>query len=96
MIISGGVNIHPQEIENELIVHPKVDDVAVIGVPHAEFGEEVKAVVQPVAGVEGDGALAEELIAYARECCRRTSARAPSTSSASSRASPPESSTSGC
>jgi len=47
MIISGGVNIYPQEIENELIMHPKVEDVAVIGVPHPEFGEEVKAVVLP-------------------------------------------------
>lgn len=67
MIISGGVNIYPQEIENELITHPKVEDVAVVGVPHAEFGEEVKAVVQPVAGVEGDAALAEELMAWARQ-----------------------------
>jgi long-chain acyl-CoA synthetase len=67
MIISGGVNIYPQEIENELIMHPKVEDVAVIGVPHPELGEEVKAIVQPVAGVNADQALAEELIAYARE-----------------------------
>ena len=67
MIISGGVNIYPQEIENELIVHPKVADVAVIGVPHPEFGEEVKAVVQPMPGVDADEALAEELIAYSRE-----------------------------
>jgi acyl-CoA synthetase (AMP-forming)/AMP-acid ligase II len=67
MIISGGVNIYPQEIENELILHPKVEDVAVVGVPHPEFGEEVKAVVQPVAGVNADPALAEELLAYARE-----------------------------
>lgn len=67
MIISGGVNIYPQEIENELIVHPKVADVAVIGVPHPEFGEEVKAIVQPMPGVDADEALAEELMAYARE-----------------------------
>jgi long-chain acyl-CoA synthetase len=67
MIISGGVNIYPQEIENELIMHSKVDDVAVVGVPHAEFGEEVKAVVQLVEGVAPDSALAEELIAFARE-----------------------------
>ncbi len=67
MIISGGVNIYPQEIENELIMHPKVEDVAVIGVPNAEFGEEVKAVVQPVAGVEADAALADELLAFAGE-----------------------------
>ncbi len=67
MIISGGVNIYPQEIENELIMHPKVEDVAVIGVPHPEFGEEVKAVVQPVTGANADEALAEELMAYARK-----------------------------
>ena len=67
MIISGGVNIYPQEIENELIMHPKVEDVAVVGVPHPEFGEEVKAVVQPAAGVNADEALAEELMAFARE-----------------------------
>ena len=67
MIISGGVNIYPQEIENELIMHPKVEDVAVIGVPNSEFGEEVKAVVQTIAGVEADSALAVELIAFARE-----------------------------
>jgi len=67
MIISGGVNIYPQEIENELIMHPKIEDVAVIGVPHPEFGEEVKAVVQPVAGANADGSLADELLAFARE-----------------------------
>jgi acyl-CoA synthetase (AMP-forming)/AMP-acid ligase II len=66
MIISGGVNIYPQEVENELIMHPKVEDVAVIGVPNSEFGEEVKAIVQPAAGVSADAALAEELIAYTR------------------------------
>ena len=48
MIISGGVNIYPQEAENILINHPSVVDVAVFGVPNDEFGEEVKAVVQPV------------------------------------------------
>ena len=47
MIISGGVNIYPQEIENLLITHPKVADVAVVGAPHEEMGEEVVAVVQP-------------------------------------------------
>ena len=67
MIISGGVNIYPQEIEDALIVHPKVMDVAVIGVPHPEMGEEVKAVVQPVAGVATGADLETELIAYARE-----------------------------
>jgi fatty-acyl-CoA synthase len=65
MIISGGVNVYFQEIENELIMHPRVEDVAVTGVPHPEFGEEVKAIAQPVLGVNADEALAEELIAYA-------------------------------
>ena len=50
MIISGGVNIYPQEAENVLVTHPKVADVAVFGVPDEDFGEEVKAVVQPVDG----------------------------------------------
>ena len=67
MIISGGVNIYPQEIEDALVLHPKIADVAVIGVPNPEMGEEVKAVVQPAAGVAGDDALAAELIAYARQ-----------------------------
>lgn len=64
MIISGGVNIYPQETENVLITHPKVADCAVIGVPDPDFGEAVKAVVQPVAGIPGDAALAEELMAF--------------------------------
>ena len=52
MIISGGVNIYPQECENLLITHPKIADAAVFGVPNADLGEEVKAVVQPMPGVE--------------------------------------------
>ncbi|MDP6375996.1 MAG: AMP-binding protein [Pseudomonadales bacterium] len=67
MIISGGVNIYPQEIEDALIMHDKVADVAVIGVPNEEMGEEVKAVVQVVTGIERDDQLAEELLAYARK-----------------------------
>jgi fatty-acyl-CoA synthase len=67
MIISGGVNIYPQEIEDALVMHPKVADVAVFGVPHPDLGEEVKAVVQPAPGVIADDALAEELLAYARD-----------------------------
>ncbi|MGU3587420.1 acyl-CoA synthetase [Rhodococcus sp. C26F] len=67
MIISGGVNIYPQEIENALIEHPKVLDAGVIGVPDAEMGEIVTAVVQPTAGIAGDDALAEELTAHLRE-----------------------------
>ena len=70
MIISGGVNIYPQEAENPLITHPKVLDCAVIGVPNEDFGEEVKAVVQPrdMAEVAGPGAkeLETELIAFCR------------------------------
>jgi fatty-acyl-CoA synthase/long-chain acyl-CoA synthetase len=67
MIISGGVNIYPQETENLLVTHPKVLDAAVIGVPDEDLGEEVKAVVQPVDGVVGDEALERELIAFCRE-----------------------------
>ena len=67
MIISGGVNIYPQEIEDCLVLHPKVGDVAVFGVPNDDFGEEVKAVVETVGGVEGSQALATELLAYCRE-----------------------------
>lgn len=66
MIISGGVNIYPQEAENVLITHPAVADVAVFGIPNEEFGEEVKAVVQPVSMAAASPLLAEELIAYAR------------------------------
>lgn len=66
MIISGGVNIYPQAIEDALIMHPSVADVAVIGVPNADMGEEVKAVVEPAVGVVPEGALADELIAFAR------------------------------
>jgi long-chain acyl-CoA synthetase len=67
MIISGGVNIYPQEAENVLITHPKVTDVAVFGVPNEEFGEEVKAVVQPKDMRDAGPELAEELMAYCRE-----------------------------
>ena len=66
MIISGGVNIYPQETENLLITHPKVVDVAVIGVPNDEFGEEVKAVVQPMDMSQAGPALAEELLEFCR------------------------------
>ena len=66
MIISGGVNIYPQEIENHLVTHPKVTDVAVIGGPHEEMGEEVIAVVQPADMSEAGDELAAELTAYCR------------------------------
>jgi len=64
MIISGGVNIYPQECENLLITHPRVADAAVFGVPNEDLGEEVKAVVQPMPGVLADEAFANELIAF--------------------------------
>ncbi len=67
MIISGGVNIYPQEAENLLVTHPKVLDVAVFGVPNEEFGEEVKAVVQPRDMAHAGMALEQELIAFCRE-----------------------------
>ncbi|MCV7151682.1 acyl-CoA synthetase [Mycolicibacterium pyrenivorans] len=66
MIISGGVNIYPREAEDVLILHPAVADVAVFGVPHPEFGEEVKAAVQLTASATATPALAEELIEFAR------------------------------
>jgi long-chain acyl-CoA synthetase len=66
MIVSGGVNIYPQEAENLLIMHPKLVDAAVFGVPNDEFGEEVKAVVQPVDGIEPGPDLEAELLAYCR------------------------------
>jgi len=77
MIISGGVNIYPQECENLLITHPKVADAAVFGVPNADLGEEVKAVVQAMPGVETGPDLECELMAFcgqhlARQKCPRS------------------------
>lgn len=67
MIISGGVNVYPQECENLLITHPKVADAAVFGVPNVDLGEEVKAVVQVMPDVEPGEALEAELIAFCHE-----------------------------
>jgi long-chain acyl-CoA synthetase len=67
MIISGGVNIYPAEIESVLMTHPKIADAAVFGIPHDDWGEEVKAVIEPKAGIEPDDALREELAAFCRE-----------------------------
>ncbi len=67
MIISGGVNIYPKETEDALIMHPKVADVAVFGVPHPEMGEEVKAVVQPANISDIGEDLEAELIAFCKE-----------------------------
>ena len=66
MIISGGVNIYPQETENLLAMHPEVADAAVIGVPHPEMGEEVKAVIQPKNWDDAGPELAARLIDYCR------------------------------
>ena len=71
MIISGGVNIYPQEAENILINHPLVTDVAVFGVPNDEFGEEVKAVVQPVS-MPKNSAEAAELERVLKAFCRES------------------------
>lgn len=67
MIITGGVNVYPQEAENVLAMHDTVADVAVFGVPDEDFGEAVKAVVQPADGVSGSAELEAQLIAYCRE-----------------------------
>jgi len=67
LIISGGVNIYPAEIDAVLLQHPAVGDVATIGIPDEEWGEAVKAVVQPAEGVEPSDALAAELLAFCRE-----------------------------
>ena len=67
MIITGGVNVYPQETENLLITHPKVSDCAVIGVPNEEFGEEVKAVIEPIEWSERGENLEEELINFCKE-----------------------------
>ena len=67
MIISGGVNIYPQETENLLITHPKVLDAAVFGVPNEDLGEEVKAVVQLVDGIIPGDKIIEELMEFCRK-----------------------------
>ncbi len=67
MIISGGVNIYPQEVENLLVSHPKIFDVAVVGVPDPEFGEAVKAVVQAMDPSQAGAALEAELLSYCRD-----------------------------
>jgi long-chain acyl-CoA synthetase len=64
MIISGGANIYPAEIEGAIHMHPKVADVAVFGIPHDDWGEEVKAVVEPKEGVVGDAALEADILAF--------------------------------
>ena len=97
MIISGGVNIYPQEAENVLAGHPAVADVAVIGVPDAEMGEAVKAVVKLAdPGRRGPRARSRAARLLPLGSWPPTSARAPSTSSTSSLVTTTASSTSGC
>jgi long-chain acyl-CoA synthetase len=67
MIISGGVNIYPAEIEGVFLTHPKVGDVAVFGIPHPDWGEEIKAVIEPASGVEPSEELTRELLDFASE-----------------------------
>jgi len=67
MIVSGGVNIYPQEVEDVLVLHPAVADVAVFGIPDAEMGEQVKAVVQPASGHTPGPELEAEIIAFCRD-----------------------------
>ncbi len=67
MIISGGANLYPAEIESELIQHPKVADVAVFGIPNDDWGEEIKAVIQPIDGVDGDAELTQEIFAWCED-----------------------------
>src|SRR5947199_269448 len=64
MIISGGANIYPAEIESVLLTNPKVGDAAVFGIPHDDWGEEVKAVIEPAAGVEPSPVLADEILGW--------------------------------
>jgi long-chain acyl-CoA synthetase len=64
LIITGGVNVYPREIEDALAMHPAVADVAVIGLPDAEMGQEIRAIVQPAAGVAGSAELEQELIEH--------------------------------
>jgi long-chain acyl-CoA synthetase len=64
MIISGGVNIYPSEVESVLLTHPKIADVAVFGIPNTDWGEEVKAVIEPAPGVQPSAALAQEILDF--------------------------------
>jgi long-chain acyl-CoA synthetase len=66
-IISGGVNIYPQEIDNEIIKHPAVEDSCAIGVPNTEWGEEVKVVLMLKPGYEPSPALTAEIMTFARD-----------------------------
>jgi len=67
MIISGGANIYPAEIENVLILHPQIQDCCVFGIPNEDWGEEIKAVVQPVDGVDADEDFSDNIMAFLGE-----------------------------
>ena len=67
MIISGGANIYPAEIENAILGHPRVGDVAVFGIPHEDWGEEVKAVIEPAPGVDATDELRQDIFEYCRD-----------------------------
>tara|TARA_Y100000590_G_scaffold468182_1_gene649888 strand:- start:1598 stop:3148 length:1551 start_codon:yes stop_codon:yes gene_type:complete len=67
MIISGGANIYPAEIENVFLMHPKVVDVAVFGIPNEEWGEEIKAVIQLNDGIKGDDQISKEILEFSSE-----------------------------
>jgi len=67
MIISGGANIYPTEVENVLLSHPKVADAAVFGIPDEDWGEQVKAAIEPAAGIQPSPALADEILAFCAE-----------------------------
>ena len=95
MIVSGGVNIYPQEVEDHLLLHPKVTDAAVFGVPDADLGEQVKAVVQAMPGVAAGPELEAELLAYCRARLAHYKCPGRSTSRPSCRAATTASSTSG-
>jgi long-chain acyl-CoA synthetase len=67
MIISGGANIYPAEIEGALLTHPKVGDAAVFGIPDTDWGEQVKAVIEPAAGITPDQTLADEIMVFCQQ-----------------------------
>jgi long-chain acyl-CoA synthetase len=67
MIISGGVNIYPAEVESVLLTHPKIADAAVFGVPHEDWGEEVTAVIQLAPNVAQSAEVTDEILAFCRE-----------------------------
>ena len=67
MIIAGGVNIYPAEIEGAIHEHPQVADVAVFGIPDDDMGEQIKAVVQPLDGVAGDDALRASIVEHIQQ-----------------------------